>query len=1073
MKHVKKLLLSALLMGFSVSAFGQDVSLLDFESNDLDMGGWNGVAVQRVSTSDIPAGNTSSYALEYAHPGNNSWGGAYFNNLAEKVDLTITPFVKFKVYSSSPIYIQAKLEGGDNGMNSYERGYQLSGDEVNQWTEVVFNFGTITDDNNYGTLVIWIDGPQNYAMGGSKFYVDDIVKTSTVPAGSITFLPADNSTMYSSPSSLKLGSYIYKLQKDGADITNADLNGALYLKNSSNVDVPFTAALNEGDQTNKFFSNITMTPSEVLGNGTYTFGIVDNILTYADGSSTPVSAEASFTVDSEGYGPLNVYEDFDAASKTTVVDAIEGSVAVVANPNGAGNVAMFNKGDNDWGRIHYELNRPIDLSVGKVFTFDVYHSESAHFRFKLSEIKSDGGVAKEMDVAYTTPGAWQTIIVDLSDVAFAQVNFDHILIYPLGEETKNADIYFDNLKGSAFQSGSIVYTPVNGATEVNGFSDKLTIQSNIKLVNADGTDITDLSSVAYMNEGESAFTDFDVAINDEMTLITFTLNRLPLNISTEYTFGINDGAIKFHNEVEALTGIKGTFLSNAINPPSTLIYSDYETVELINFTSWNNTTTFEKVANPDKDAINGSDNVGTYIHGGGDAGIGVDLPGSVNFVSTPYFRMKVWSEHPATVRLKLENNPDWGVNRELSIRLKPGQTGKWTELFFDFSGTDLSNLNKLVLTIDPSGTFYSEGDKIYFDDIIASNTPPQIEVESYPLDNASEVSLMGTYFIKTNLSFDLPGSAKLTSDNLGDYWTLRKDNSSGAEIPATIGFNAGENRLELTPLALLDANTTYWLGVADGELSYSSGDVVNDLNITFTSGDMPEFTMYNDFEGIEFTTVVEGMGDPAGAINPGQLNPDGSFSFVAQWDKGSSWGGWERIHIALSDPIDFTDGNVLSFRIYSPKETYVRLKVGTERDNEGGIFKETDAQVTTVEGWQTLYFGMGEMSADDYAHLFIYIDGGVEDPQTYYIDDLKGPALKKATSIHAPKSVETLSISPNPATTYITIVNAENKWVEIYNGSGMLVKQLRNSNGIVNIDDLEKGLYFVKVEDAVSKLIVK
>src|SRR5690554_4033366 len=1073
MKHVKNLLLSALLFGYCVTSYGQDVTLLDFESNDLDMGGWSGVAVQRVPTSDIPAGNSSAYAVAYSHPGNNLWGGAYFNGLAEKIDLTATPFVKFKIYSSSPVFIQAKLEGGDNGMNNYERGYHLSHDELNQWTEVVFNFGTITDDNNYGTLVIWIDGPQNYAMSGSKFYIDDIVKTSVAPAGKVSFLPSDIASLLKAPPSLQLGSYTYKLQKNGADIVNADLADALFLRNSSNVDIPFSAALNEGDQTNKFFSNITLTPSAVLEDDTYTFGIKDNTLTYADGASTPVEAEASFTVDSEAYSPLQVYEDFDADSKTIVVDAIEGTVAVVANPKGAGSVARFNKGDNDWGRIHFELNRPVDLSSGKVFAFDFYHSASVDLRFKLSEMKGDGGVSKEVDVAYTTPGEWQTLVVDLSDVAFADVNFNHVHIYPLGAATKNADVYFDNLGGAAFQSGSIIFTPFDGAEEVNGFTDKLTIKSNVKLVNADGSDITDLSSIAYMKEGTNAFTDFEVALNSDRTVITFTLNRLPLNISTEYTFGLIDNAIRFHDEALALSGVKSTFLSNAINPPSTIVYSDYETVELIDFASWDNSSKFEKAANPAKDAINGSDNVGTYIHGGGDAGIGVDLPASVNFVSTPYFRIKVWSEHPATVRFKLENNPDWGINRELSAQLKPGQTGQWTELFFDFSGTGLSNLNKLVLTIDPSSAFYSAGDKIYFDDIIASNMPPQIEVASYPAPNATNVSLMGTYFIQTNLSFDLPGSAELSSDNLGDYWKLRKNNSSGAEIPATIDFHAGENRLQLTPLALLDANATYWLGVADGELSYSSGDVVNDLNIVFTTGDMPELMMYNDFEGVELTTVMEGMGDPAGTFNPAQLNPDGSFSFVAQWDKGTSWGGWERIHIALNDPIDFSKGDVFSFRIYSPKETFVRLKVGTERDNEGGIYKESDAQVTTVDGWQTLYFGMGEMPANNYAHLFIYIDGGVEDAQTYYMDDLQGPALKQATSIYESEIQEALSISPNPASAYISIANAQNIEVEIYNASGMLVKQVESPNGFVPIDDLENGMYFVKVGDRVGKIVVK
>lgn len=1071
MKHAKNLLLLVYLLGFSIFAFGQDVTLLDFESDDLDIGGWNDVAVKRISTSKAPAGNNSDYAVEYSHPGNSNWGGAFFNGLAEKIDITETPYLKFKVYSTSPVYLQAKLEGGDNE-NNYERGYQLTSNELNKWTEVVFNFGTVNDNNNYSTVVIWVDGPNNYGMKGAKFYIDDITKSSVAPEGKINFLPSNNIITHTAPAKLQLGSYLYKLQMAGVDITNTDLDGNLYLKNSSNDDLPFTATLNEGDQTNKFFSEITITPTTSLVDGTYKYGIVDNSFSYADGSSTPVvGSEASFTIDSDGYDALNIYEDFDSNSNTVTVDAVDGTTSTVANPSGTGNVAKFNKEDNDWGRIHFELNRPIDLSDGKIFTFDVYHNKNTDFRFKLSDNKGDEGLAKEIDIAYTTPNAWQTITVDLSNITFVDANFKHILIYPLGTDTKNEDIYFDNIQGPAFQSSKVDFSPANGATEINGFTNKLTIKSNVKLVNSDGSDITDLSSIAYMKEGGDEFNEFDVSINADKTVITFTITRLPLNISTQYTFGVNDNEIRLHDKVETLTGLESTFTSNAINPSSTIIYSDYETVELVDFGSWNNSSKFKKIANPAKDAVNESDNVGTYIHGGTDAGIGVDLPDNVNFVSTPYFRIKVWSEQAATVRLKLENNPDWGINREIEVQLKAEQTGKWSELFFDFSGTDLYNLNKMVLTIDPSSTHYSEGDEIYFDDIIASNTAPEIEIISYPLNNATNAPLIGTYFIKTNLSFDLPGNNELTEANLGDYWSLRKSNSTGEVVNASINYNAGQNMLELTPVSLLDANTTYWLGVADGDFSYSSGDLVNDLNISFTTGGAPELTMYNDFDGIDFTTTVEGMGDPAGALNTGQLNPDGTFSFVAQWDKGTSWGGWERIHVELNEAIDFTDGNIIAVKIYSPKETYVRLKVGTEKDNDGGIYKETDAQVTTVNGWQTLYFGMGEMDAKKYSHLFFYIDGGVEEAQTYYIDDIQGPAFLDPSAISLVKRVDKLSISPNPATSYITIDNAENKAVEIYNTSGMLVKQVINLNTTINIGDLERGLYFVKIGKSIGKLI--
>ncbi len=65
-------------------------------------------------------------------------------------------------------------------------------------------------------------------------------------------------------------------------------------------------------------------------------------------------------------------------------------------------------------------------------------------------------------------------------------------------------------------------------------------------------------------------------------------------------------------------------------------------------------------------------------------------------------------------------------------------------------------------------------------------------------------------------------------------------------------------------------------------------------------------------------------------------------------------------------------------------------------------------------------------------------------------------------------------IYPNPATTYFNInINGE-ALVDIYDMTGRCVKQATvNDNSTINVEDLEKGVYFVKVADSIKKLVVK
>ena len=61
-----------------------------------------------------------------------------------------------------------------------------------------------------------------------------------------------------------------------------------------------------------------------------------------------------------------------------------------------------------------------------------------------------------------------------------------------------------------------------------------------------------------------------------------------------------------------------------------------------------------------------------------------------------------------------------------------------------------------------------------------------------------------------------------------------------------------------------------------------------------------------------------------------------------------------------------------------------------------------------------------------------------------------------------------ISVFPNPVSNLLTVETSESiNQASVYNSSGQLVKQIRESNGgllQINVQDLESGMYVLKVE---------
>ena len=67
-------------------------------------------------------------------------------------------------------------------------------------------------------------------------------------------------------------------------------------------------------------------------------------------------------------------------------------------------------------------------------------------------------------------------------------------------------------------------------------------------------------------------------------------------------------------------------------------------------------------------------------------------------------------------------------------------------------------------------------------------------------------------------------------------------------------------------------------------------------------------------------------------------------------------------------------------------------------------------------------------------------------------------------------SANNINVYPNPTTGIITITNAENANINVYNQIGALVRTVENTN-LIDLSDLENGTYIVKITTATSTIV--
>ena len=783
--------------------------------------------------------------------------------------------------------------------------------------------------------------------------------------------------------------------------------------------------------------------------------------------------------------------DFDTNNSNIVFNSwnTSSTFAKILNPapdtnNSSEFVGQFTAGnDNDIGigviGASGVFTAPFNLSSNSIFKMKVFSTEEVDVIFHLENDPDWGNnIEVTASVGASDINQWTELIFDFS--SFSNIFMNNIVLKIGGSNTAQGDIYFfDDIKGpELYTSPAQEYNPTNSATDVS-IASNLEITSNGKFRNLDDSEITDLTSKVALKVGDANGTDvaFTATINNDKNKITIDPTS-DLDNSVTYWYGVVDNSIEYTTDV-AVTGVSATFTTKAaVTGDINEMLFDFDTTNAdIGFGSWGGVG-FAKIVNPDKSGINVSDNVGEYTYNGNDAGLENDLVNDAtplspfDFSETAFIKVKVWVSKPVGVSIKLQNYPDYGQGYEQMIEVTEINT--WVEVVFNYGAITATNYDRAQIYFDKDASGGSSiGDKYYFDDYLKSNVPPAVENTYSPTSGATDVSEFATPTITSNFQFRNLDDSSIT--DVSSYVELRKDDASGELVAITAALSTDNSSIIISPSDILAVNTTYWYGIKDDVIEYKeTNTAVTGLSATFTTvATAVSMVTYNDFDGASLTTVSESMGETPGAYET-VTDPAGGANMVTKWTKGSSWGGWERIHFQLNTPFDATKDDIFSFRVYSSVKTNFMFKIAdAKEDSDQNANLEIWGDIIAANQWQTIYIDTSELADGvSFEHVFIFIGPGNGDiTGDFYIDDLKGPQLQgTASTDDFDKAI--FQFFPNPANDMIRFSNLDGKkLIRIFDINSKQVLKNEIKTNELSIKSLKPGFYFMEINGQYKKLI--
>ncbi|MGP8323618.1 MAG: T9SS type A sorting domain-containing protein [Methanosarcinaceae archaeon] len=473
------------------------------------------------------------------------------------------------------------------------------------------------------------------------------------------------------------------------------------------------------------------------------------------------------------------------------------------------------------------------------------------------------------------------------------------------------------------------------------------------------------------------------------------------------------------------------------------------------------------------------------------------LEGKLDFTNKNTIALKVYSEVPGPIRVKLMNFADPETNTTVSgYYFTPGE---WQEIKFNYYLTSADNNIYDALTLYPD--YGQSGDTAwYIDDVAFEYLPPYTDDTISNFDGViryfENYTQNTIYFPEQNQYPDeinsSPNCLKLSTDS-GLYENIKTTLSSKLDLsiheynainikvrsntignvfvkiggPGEVEYHAG-TQLYSTPESwqelsfnISEAETNTYNSIyifpdfeKTGSTNWYFDEIIHDHQI--------DLNIYSNWEDITLPFIQVGNSTVEQVSNPAAADPLNSSANVLQIVTNSQLN--EGAKTELNAYLDFSRSAVFTAKILSSITGTVVMKL----EGSGVLSQEVSAIYTNQGQWQLLTFNFGQdILSDVYHEISILPDFGNSTSSAWYLDDLSGPNLVVPVEL-ATTYADWETYSPSLSTwSGLTTSVAANPFVAGINQSPQVLETYTNNNTyegfaftLNDIIDLNEGTTF-------------
>ena len=328
-------------------------------------------------------------------------------------------------------------------------------------------------------------------------------------------------------------------------------------------------------------------------------------------------------------------------------------------------------------------------------------------------------------------------------------------------------------------------------------------------------------------------------------------------------------------------------------------------------------------------------------------------------------------------------------------------------------------------------------------------------------------------------------------DNGNGYWhiqraaggtnpRLRTDNSATADMQPT-AWSGSYTYYDFNTGAI---DETYFLTLPDGPTNYKRLQVDSSGNVNMVteshSGTWESF-MITEASGSSNLVHITKSNTTDFAIDGGGGGADGQDVYLWSANQNNINQQW----------IEIDRGN--GYYSYQKMNTNYCIDGGGGGAPNQNVYLWTCGENNQNQHWQKVAMGDGSYKLIKRNATGFTIDGGSGgvDGQSlelydssinsqnlqWYITPIEGISAKSTKSTNKSPVIDEVMLYPNPVTNTFTIQGAEKSKIQIFDINGKLIlgKTITNKNEVIDVSNLQTGLYFTKFQNSnkIIKLIKK